>query len=196
MKHLKLLLLGILQYLFIFVLLYAYNRLIGVKSTKLPINLSFYYYIIAILPITIIIWNSIVLYIKNIRIKYCLLCIPSLMIVSYWIDSIGSYPYRILFMIVISITTLLVGNVVINRYIQRNIIRIFKIILPVSSSMPKSVWGGVRRLGDVNNQYVGGIKDSGGVYMYARQAWSYKYNVYTWNNKRYDSLFKQLKKNR
>lgn len=65
-----------------------------------------------------------------------------------------------------------------------------------SSSMPKSAWGGVGRLGDVNNQYVGGIKDSGGVYMYARQAWSYKYNVYTWNNKRYDSLFKQLKKNR
>lgn len=39
-----------------------------------------------------------------------------------------------------------------------------------SSSMPKSAWGGVGRLGDVNNQYVGGIKDSGGVYMYARQA--------------------------
>lgn len=122
MKHFKLLLLSILQYLFIFVLLYAYNRLIGVKGTKLPINLSFYYYIIAILPIAIIIWNSIVLYIKNIRIKYFLLCIPSLMIVLYWIDSISSYPYRILFMIVISISTLLVGNVVINRYIQRNVI--------------------------------------------------------------------------
>lgn len=32
--------------------------------------------------------------------------------------------------------------------------------------------------------------------MYARQAWGYKYDVNTWNNKGYDSLFKQLKKNR
>ena len=93
MKYLKLLVLSILQYLFIFVLLYAYNQWFEIRGTKLSINLSSSYYLIAVLPITIIIWNILFVSIKNIKIQKRLLCIPLSVIILYWISSIGTYPY-------------------------------------------------------------------------------------------------------
>ena len=119
MKYLKLLVLSILQYLFIFVLLYAYNQRFEIRGTKLSINLSSSYYLIAVLPITIIIWNILFVSIKNIKIQKRLLCIPLSVIVLYWISSISTYPYRVSFLILMSIAILAIGNTAINKYILK-----------------------------------------------------------------------------
>jgi hypothetical protein len=120
MKYLKLLLLSILQFISVFAFLYFYNEWISIKGAKLPISLSFYYYIMIVFPITIIAWNIIFVNTKNTKTKYSLFCVPLLVILLYWINSIGTYPYRVSFTILISVVTLLIGNIFINRRILKN----------------------------------------------------------------------------
>ena len=122
MKYLKLLLLSILQYAFIYILLYIYNELNEIKGVKLAINISFYYYLIAVLPIAIIIWNITFIKVKSMMNKYLSLCLPVFIIVSYWIEPIKTNPYRVSFTILISIVTLIIGSIIIKRCILKNVI--------------------------------------------------------------------------
>lgn len=58
--------------------------------------------------------------------------------------------------------------------------------------MPSSDWQKVQSLGDVNNRYVGGIKNAEGIYMYARQAHSYGLGRFgaSWDNNKFKRLMK------
>ena len=120
MKYLKLSLFSVLQHLFIIILLYIYNEYFSVKGVRLPINLSFYYYIIVILPIVIIVWNIVSVCMKSMKIKFLLQIVLSLAIVLYWINSISTYPYRISFTILVSIMTLFIGNAIINKFLLKD----------------------------------------------------------------------------
>ena len=117
-EYLKLFLLSVLEFIFITTLIYVYNELFPINGMKLSIGISFYYYIILVLPFAIILWNTVFVKVLNKKNKYFLLGVLIIFILYYWIGAICDYPYRVSFTILISIVTLSIGNIFANFVVK------------------------------------------------------------------------------
>ena len=104
-KIVKILVCSICQYILLIVAIMIYNSFFKLKHPNIAIGLAYYYYIRMIFPIVILIFNS-TFFITKKKIRIILYFIPTVIILLYWCTSIENYPFRISFIIVVSLLVL------------------------------------------------------------------------------------------
>jgi hypothetical protein len=104
----------ILQWGIIMVILYVYNHIFKVPKLYLSLSISYYYYCFIILPIIILLWNVIYWRYDNFIVKLSIFVGLYFILILYWINSIKIYPYRVPFILMVSLCVLL-GNYIFSR---------------------------------------------------------------------------------
>jgi hypothetical protein len=100
----------LIQWGLFFLLSQLYFYFCKINRPDLSFGISYFYYTVAIYPLVLILWNTIILITQSKLLKIITCAILGVLTCGYWFYSLQNYPYRVSFLLVISIGLLIVGT--------------------------------------------------------------------------------------
>ena len=106
-KIFKIILISLGQWVIFYILISFYGYLFKIEKPNLSLGVTYYYYIVIVLPIVLFSWNLFNLIVLKHVYKVLIYMILIGVVVVYWINCLSNYPYRTLFILFASIGILL-----------------------------------------------------------------------------------------
>lgn len=106
---LKFTLIYVVQLVVFFLAIGVYNYLFKLERGGISLGIAYYYYALIIYPVILFVCNLVTIIVKHKLAKIIVYVISVIMTLVYWVDIFDNYPFRVLFILFISIIILLIG---------------------------------------------------------------------------------------